>query len=249
MISVNKIRDTISRLIGPSNIVRNDILNITQNRVISGPFRGMQFYSEYFPSKYLLGTYELELSSLINRLSKNKFRTIIDVGAELGYYAVGLAIKNPKARIIAFERYKDWRLVISQQAKKNGVEHRVIIKGVCTLDTLAASLENCGKCLIFSDCEGGEKTLLDPEKIPALKKCSLLIELHEFKYPDLASIIEKRFEKSHKIIKISSRERTISDLPKKFQGSLKSLLLEKYYLGSMDEKRNASSRWYYLEVK
>ena len=51
----------------------------------------------------------------------------------------------------------------------------------------------------MSDCEGGEVTLLDPVKTPALRNCEILCEVHEFYAPNATAILVERFKESHKI--------------------------------------------------
>ena len=58
--------------------------------------------SRYYPK--ILGTLEKELRSIIDILSQKEFDMIVNIGAGEGYYAVGLALRNPRVRIIAYER-------------------------------------------------------------------------------------------------------------------------------------------------
>ena len=51
----------------------------------------------------LLGVYERELNPYIEQACALNFPLIVDVGAAEGYYAVGMALRNPSARVIAFE--------------------------------------------------------------------------------------------------------------------------------------------------
>src|ERR1700722_2566319 len=77
----------------------------TSCRVRTGPFAGMRYGSVSVGSAYipkLLGIYERELSSFIEAACLKRPDLIVDVGAAEGYYAVGLAVRNPTAKVIAF---------------------------------------------------------------------------------------------------------------------------------------------------
>ena len=51
----------------------------------------------------MLGTYEKELNSVIEEACAAHPSLIVDVGAAEGYYACGMALRNPQARVVAFE--------------------------------------------------------------------------------------------------------------------------------------------------
>jgi hypothetical protein len=216
-------------------------------KVCSGPFAGMAFASPAVHPKYLLGTYELELSPLILRLSKLSFERIVDVGAETGYYAIGLAWLNPHARIFAYEADEKFHAGIRAMARINHLEDRVVVDGFCKPHHLAAHLKGSNRCLIFMDCEGGEKLLLDPSVIPELTRCHILVELHDFVYRDIAEIIGSRFRPSHTITEIWSRPRSIGDFPLPTPRALRTWVFRKYYVSAMNEGRPERMRWYYLE--
>lgn len=62
--------------------------------ILSGPFKGLMYPRESVGSAWapkLLGTYESELSPTIERIVSGGYRSVVDIGAAEGYYAVGLA--------------------------------------------------------------------------------------------------------------------------------------------------------------
>src|SRR5438132_1427624 len=83
--------------------VRNAIWRYGKGRVIIGPFAGMRILDQNPFLPYLLGTYELELHSVLERLLERNWDRIIDIGAAEGYYAIGLSMRCPDAQCIAFE--------------------------------------------------------------------------------------------------------------------------------------------------
>src|SRR5262249_46123396 len=73
--------------------------------VVAGPFAGTKLLlspvsARLLPS-YLLGTAELELHGAIEELVERSYRTVLNLGAADGYYAVGLARRLPSARVVA----------------------------------------------------------------------------------------------------------------------------------------------------
>ena len=176
--------------------------------VQSGPFEGMRYVPEAVGSTLvpkLLGCYESELHSTINLILKNNHQKIIDIGCAEGYYAVGLALKNPTAVIHAFDIDATGRTLCNEMARINGVDGRVITQKECThqdLQTLATP-----GCLIICDCEGCELELLQPSAVPALADCDLLVELHDVLKPGLTNELLGRFKPTHEIQLIDTQDR------------------------------------------
>lgn len=63
--------------------------------------------SVYLPK--LLGIYEPELNRCVESLRAAKPSLIVDIGAAEGYYAIGLALRNLQARLVAFETLREGR--------------------------------------------------------------------------------------------------------------------------------------------
>ncbi len=106
----------------------------THDRVRLGPFAGMRYIDHSIGSAYLpklLGTYERELGMVIEEICSCRPGLIVDVGAAEGYYAVGLALRNPRARVVAFESQPVGRTALCKMAALNGVAAQVEIHGRC----------------------------------------------------------------------------------------------------------------------
>ena len=210
----------------------------------------MKFVSPEPVTKYLLGTYELELAPLIEELCGKHFDVVINIGAEFGYYAAGLALRMPGAKIIAFEAQQQLHYHIRRTAKDNGVDGRVSVRGSCDADLLNSAIPDDKKCLVVMDCEGGEFGLLDPLKVPKLRGCHVLVELHEYMFPGSPDVITDRFRPTHKIIEIPGRPRTAADFPLKLHWCFMLPVLKKYYiLNTMNEWRRKQMKWLYLEPR
>jgi hypothetical protein len=182
---------------------------------VSGPFQGVRLspmtWAEHI-GPYLLGTYEFELHPWWPGLFGQRFDMIVDVGANTGYYAVGLALRFPQAMTIAFDT--DWwaRDATREMAAANGAGN-ISIERYCTPAWVAQHVR--GHAFILSDCEGYESELFGRAGTPDLASATLLIELHEHIVPGVTARIESRFARSHLAAKVSSSSATpvVPDVP------------------------------------
>lgn len=177
--------------------------------VQSGPFRGLRYvragsWGEDMPAK-LLGSYEAELHDEIEALVATAYDLVVNVGCAEGYYAVGLALRLPRAVVFAFDIDARARYLCRRLAQRNGVSDRVRIAGECTpavLNDIAV-----GRPLIVVDCEGCERQLLRPALAPRLLAADLVVELHDFVDPGISAAIVDSFEATHDIVLVDSAER------------------------------------------
>jgi hypothetical protein len=190
--------------------------------VIQGPFLGMSYISSAFCSEILpklVGTYELEISPAIEAICRAGCDRIIDIGAAEGYYAVGLALRNPDAAVIGFEMNPSARYYLQKLAERNGVSAQIEVRGICDLDSLAQALDGAQKPAVVSDCEGAEAFLLNPDRVEPLRRAFILVETHDGMKTDsglmegITNRLLERFGVTHEIEVIASRERTRNDLP------------------------------------
>lgn len=219
----------------------------TAGHVIGGPFRGMLYVdrsegSSYWPK--LLGTYELELADALEEWIREGASRILVAGAGEGYYAVGLALRLPQAKVIAWEASPGARDLVRGLAERNGVAERVEIRGLCDLGELRRGLTDGGRALVVVDVEGGEAMLLDPELVPELRTARMLVETHDFLLPRVTEHVESRLASSHAIRRIEQRPRRLGDMPADIgippglQGAALALL---------SEGRVADNRWLVCE--
>ena len=177
-------------------------------RVRSGPFQGMQYVERAMSSTLgpkLLGSYEAELTPHLNRFLASAYTTVADIGCAEGYYAVGLAMRLPNARIYAYDIDPNARQLCLEMASANAVSDRVIVSGGCDADAL--SKLPLGGALMICDCEGAELDLLQPLQVPHLRDCDILVELHDFLDPQITSTIVSRFRDTHEIEIVASKSR------------------------------------------
>jgi hypothetical protein len=195
-----------------SNNQVNDqlLLNYTslnEKIVLNGPFKGMKYgsvgalCSTFIPK--IIGSYECELHTVIQEIIINKYTEVWDIGCAEGYYAVGLALKIPNAKVIAFDIDPDARKNCFELAKINSVTERVSIIDKC--DANFINNYNFENGLILSDCEGFELEMFENVNLNETK-FDCLIEIHEW---PLERNVEKRmiefFSPTHEVIKIYSK--------------------------------------------
>jgi precorrin-6B methylase 2 len=181
------------------------------DRVMSGPFRGMHL-AGLPAAQELLGTYEHELCDTIHALARGSFRTVVNVGARYGYYAVGLARLMPQARVMAFEGDDEARALLAAAAALNGVADRVLVRGFCEPADLSAAL-GATDALVVCDIDGGEESLLDPRLVPSLAGATILVECHTYGTLRTEPLMTMRFLPTHEVRRIAVEERVLAHLP------------------------------------
>jgi hypothetical protein len=167
------------------------------SQVLDGPFAGMTLSAHSRAEHigpYLLGTYEAELHDTWNRLLQRDYSEFVDVGANFGYYAVGLARRFPAKNVVAFD--VDWwaRGAVAQMCAANGAAN-VSVQAWCDPSWLARHLK--GNSLIISDCEGYEGALFCEQWVPAFASCTFVIELHEAFVPGVTERCRAMFADTH----------------------------------------------------
>ena len=169
--------------------------------VYSGPFKGM-VYPDYFSSgsalySKLVGCYESELHAVFEDFLKKKYDTIIDIGCSEGYYPVGMALRQPQARVYAIDIDKNATIACDKMARLNNVADRVITSNYCNTEILSGMI--AGRTLIISDCEGYEIELFTESSREVFSSCDLLIEVHDNVDTNISGAIKQVFNATHAI--------------------------------------------------
>jgi hypothetical protein len=168
-------------------------------RIWSGPFAGMEYVesSEGSQLARLLGTYESELHPHFEAILSEGVDCVIDVGCAEGYYAVGLARRQPELVVYAHDISEPARALCSELAAKNDVADRVIIGGEFKPADFQA---HAGKrVLVLVDTEGAETDILQPDQAPALSGMNIIVETHDGIRAGVRAEIERRFSPTHDI--------------------------------------------------
>lgn len=221
----------------------------TRCQVIAGPFSGMSYVRASFGGAYhpkLLGTYEKELWDVLEAVRSVSPDVIVNVGAAEGYYAVGLALTIPEARVIGFEATQRGRQLMQELVGLNKVGERLAIRGFCDAEALAGSLRGATRPFVLMDIEGGEGALLDPLMVAELRFSHILVELHDLVVPGIENLIRLRFKDSHEMTLIRSTHRTLADFPLDLPRASRRLL-SRWLLRSMREWREGMMSWLYLK--
>ncbi len=225
--------------------------NMRDIRVLGGPFGGMNYIyplsrdTIYIPK--ILGAYESEMHPFVEAICKRGYDTIINIGAAEGYYAVGLAIRNSNTMIHAYEANERTRDDLVRNIDLNNVAARVVVHGKMTLEEMKAIQLN-ESTLVLCDCDGQEVPLIDPEKFKGLRKCDLLVELHEYEIsgPTISELFQQRFSQSHDMVFRNLRKRDMR--PYEVIPEFKDLkIIEKEAL--LSEGRQFSIGWVFCHVK
>lgn len=172
------------------------------NQVLAGPFSGLQFPAQdrFVDARFekVFGLYEHELFDTLSRWARNPeaFKTIVNVGAADGFYAVGLSRLFPSAVVHAYEMNSRKVLVLSEMAELNHVASRILVSGECSSEELK-TLSHKGPVLVVMDVDGAEQKLLDPDIVPWLKEAFILVETHDCFVPAVAAQLKKRFAPTH----------------------------------------------------
>jgi hypothetical protein len=173
------------------------------DRVLGGPFRGLTLTPmtrAEMIGPCLIGTYEKELHAAWGVVFRGRYPQICDVGAKVGYYAVGLARRFPESRVLAFDIDPWARRVLAEMAAANGTAN-VEILGSCEPRWLAGNL--APGAFILSDCEGYEGDLLCSAPIPNLATATLIVEAHDMMVPGVTARIRERLGPTHRIAEIA----------------------------------------------
>lgn len=219
----------------------------TGMRIIGGPFAGMQYLSDPLIAAMipkLLGLFEREIYPAIEEISRQPYRTIVDIGAAEGYYAIGLGRLVAQARVIAFEAQAAERQKLQQMLQINSMNARVDVRGLCTPQELSAALAGAGRTLIKCDVEGAEELILRPDEVPALAGADVLVELHDEMQPGVSKSVRARFESTHDITVFTTTDRTSADWPAAAAAYPVTPERRGEYLG---EGRGGAQSWFWMK--
>jgi hypothetical protein len=223
---------------------------ITGDRVPAGPFRGMRHPAREIGSgkgigARILGTYEMELWGIVEDLCQRPHDGIVNIGAAEGYYTIGLALRKPDSRTIAYEAEPEIAEALRTNVRLNAVEDRIRLAGLCQLEDLRAALADLRQPLVLIDVEGAERHLLDPVKIPALTRSEILAEIHDFVDPQIGAEITARFQATHRITEVWTQPRTERDIPPGLFRWLAKFMADRG-VRFLDEGRGTKMRWFHL---
>jgi precorrin-6B methylase 2 len=217
--------------------------------VLQGPFQSMRYYNEIVWSCITpkwIGSYEMELHPVVEKIVRTGYRRILDVGAAEGYYGVGFAFRCPETEVITFEIDPISRRRQRKLAELNAVSNLRVAK-TCSHKLLSDVLGE--KTLLFCDIEGGEYELIDPAAVEQLKQADVLVEVHPHGEMSAANVKEHltaRFSGTHEISVIATSERNAEEwqlrVPRLEEVDLELLKC------AMSERRDGPQEWLWMRV-
>lgn len=195
-------------------ILAQKLRNTIGDKVCEGPFKGMQLTPDAMTmifGPYLAGTYEKELHPFLEQIIATPYQNILNIGCAFGYYATGLALRMPHVAVHAFDINEAEQKRCRDMAALNNVSDRVTVAGLFQGEDFATYANT--KTLVLMDIEGGETTLLDPIRFPALQKMDIVVELHDVLSPDISKAVIERFTSTHDIAFISNQPKLFDFTP------------------------------------
>ena len=202
-----------------SVLIQNTLLQHEGKRILNGPFKGMEFLeqsSEGCHVAKLLGCYEQPLFQYLENAINEEYDAVINIGSAEGYYAVGMALRMPETKILAFDTNEDAQSACSELAKINNVADRIEIAGTFKPEDFNNYEDQ--RVLLLCDIEGAEDELLNPNKIEALKNIFIIVESHECLRPGITNSLTTRFNATHDIIQVNDDgSRSFAKIPSWFR--------------------------------
>ncbi len=156
----------------------------------------------------LMGSFECENHAWLEREFARGWPIAVNIGSAGGYYSTGMAMRLGNATVYAYEMDAAWREKTIQSAAYNRVGERVHALGAADIDALAAlAVPPSEGVLVICDCEGGERDLLDPARVPWLARSALCVELHDFAAPGATDTLCTRFNQTHDLTIVEQQPR------------------------------------------
>jgi len=215
--------------------------------VIAGPFTGMKYINETVWGPIVpkwLGSYEAEISTWIMQIIDKQPAVIVDIGAAEGYYAVGLALKCPEAKVYAFEVDSISRRQLRRLAKLNGVSDHLVLKGWFN-PADSALYSNHRRTVAIVDIEGAEYELLDFERWPTLASWQFIVELHPWATSADPEAITRKWSKTHVVEYRTATRRAVHD----YRSAIISAVDDGMLSGALGEYRREDQKWALLKPK
>ena len=227
-----------------SEIIANTVVAKSGPLVLSGPFKGMDYgvrAAEGSRAARLIGAYEASLAPVIEAIIARGYDLVVDVGCAEGYYAVGLARRMPRARVLARDANPAAQALCAALAALNGVSGQVSIGGL--MDHADFDICRTARTVVICDIEGAEADLLDPARAPGLLSADILVETHDCLTPGLSQLIAARFAATHHV-QVIGRKLDDSGLPDWMEG-----LSDLDRLIALWEWRSGPTPWLWMQRK
>lgn len=159
-------------------------LNQRLNGIVGyGPFAGMRLPRETSwagpdRSSMLLGMYEQEVVAKIASYQCGS-GVFIDLGAADGFYGVGVLLAGWFDTSYCYEMSEIGQKTLLRNAYENGVGDKVVVRGLASEKFYREiPAEQLAGTVVLIDIEGGEFDLLTAATLEALRRATIIIEVH-----------------------------------------------------------------------
>ena len=233
--------------------IDNKIINISQKKVLYGPYKGTFFstltnWSSDDISSKLLGQYESQIQEkILIEQKKYNLKNFVNFGAAEGFHIISLIKNNYFKKGFAFEIDKKSKYYLDQNIVANNLSNKIFSYFEANFDIVFKDLTESefNKTLFLIDIEGEEFNILNENILKKLKQSFLIIEYHDFLFKNkqlirqFEELIKKNFNLEY--IYNSGRNPHSLDILDKFSDDDKWLI--------MSECRPQTHKWIYLSPK
>ncbi len=176
-----------------------------------GPFKGIQIpQTDIYGGAKLLGLYEAELHPLLHQIACLGGDVFVNVGSGDAVYCMGMTkLLEPTVPIVGIDISQECVDSANFNIAANGLSERIRIRSESTPAILEEELRDFQQPIVFMDCEGAERELLDPQHVPSLLRSLILVEIHPFEVSDIQELIQTRFAATHRIRTIQQGARNV----------------------------------------
>jgi hypothetical protein len=227
-------------------LIQNTFLQQHGTVVLEGVLKGLNFLAQSAEGCHvpkLLGCYEQPLQPYIEAAIQANYPLIINIGCAEGYYSVGMALRMPNTKVIAFDLNPVAQKVCLELAIKNGVADRIEIGALFQPQDFATFAEQ--RVLVLCDIEGAERELLNPQLAPALAGMDLIVESHDCLIPGMTNLLIERFASTHDITLVQDNgQRELANAPEWFNN-----LAHLDQLLAVWEWRSGATPWLIMKAK
>lgn len=185
--------------------VSYELCRIFKNKIKYGPYKGTKFSIEENSKikfldygSYFLGLYEQGITDILINQKKNKLTNFVQLGTSYGYHAIGLIKNRYFNSAVCFEKNKDVKNILEKNIKLNKCQKKMKVFSEAK-ETFHLKINRPEKTMILIDIEGQEFKILNFSSITAIKKCHVIIEIHQWidnftnEYQKLLKILLKYF--------------------------------------------------------
>jgi hypothetical protein len=181
-----------------SHVLQYELASSRPAQVQAGPFRGMKYVDHSAEGCHLpklLGCYEHELQPYFEAAIRTPYEHVVNVGCAEGYYAVGLALRLPRAVVHAYDINPGARAMCTKIAGRNGVAERVRVGEAFTSASFG---EFAGKRTLFViDIEGSETELFAGASDASLAGGDFIVECHDGAPAQVSAPLLERLKRTH----------------------------------------------------